>query len=66
MTSLTKACAVIAMAASLSACGPNPFVFGCAVFGSKFLPDDGFEARWTRVEKQQAVAHNKKVERYCR
>lgn len=49
----------------ISGCS-NPFVLGCAVFGDKFVPDDGFEQRWTKYEKQQAVARNRKVERFCR
>lgn len=32
----------------------------------KFLPDDGFENRWTLNEKRAAVAHNEKVEEFCR
>lgn len=39
---------------------------GCAVFGRTFAPDPGFETRWTVGEKRQAVAHNRKVKRFCR
>lgn len=39
---------------------------GCPVFGRSFTPDRGFETRWTVSEKRQAVAHNRKVKRFCR
>ncbi len=32
----------------------------------KFEPDDGFEERWTDGEKRQAVALNRKLEKFCR
>ena len=33
---------------------------------SRFRPDPGFEERWTRSEKEQAVAHNRKLDEFCR
>ncbi len=56
---------VLAASLSLAACAPVLTV-GCAVWGSKFQPDEGFKDRWTVGEKRQAVRHNRKVERYCR
>lgn len=56
----------IASLIALGACGNNPFVFGCAVFGSKIVPDEGQATRWTVGEKRQVVTHNRKVQRYCR
>lgn len=32
----------------------------------RFQPDAEFEERWTADEKRQAVAHNRKVEKFCR
>ena len=29
-------------------------------------PDAGFEARWTRTEKEQAVELNRKIADFCR
>lgn len=37
----------------------------CAAF-RKFTPDPSFEDRWTTAEKRQAVAHNEKIDRFCR
>jgi len=35
-------------------------------WAKKFIPDGGFETRWTVGEKRQAVALNEKVEEFCR
>jgi hypothetical protein len=37
---------------------------GCA-WTRPFVPDDGFEARWTVGEKRQAVAHNRAWREFC-
>ncbi len=57
----------------LLACLSLPLIVSCAgpsvsecSWSRAFLPDAGFEQRWTVGEKQQAVAHNRKVARYCR
>lgn len=38
---------------------------GCA-WTRPFVPDTGFEARWTLSEKRQAVAHNRAWAEFCR
>lgn len=37
---------------------------GCA-WTREFVPEAGFEARWTRAEKVQAAAHNKAWRENC-
>lgn len=33
---------------------------------TKIQPEPGFETRWTRGEKEQAVTLNRNVEKFCR
>lgn len=33
---------------------------------AKIHPDDGFSTRWTRYEKEQVVALNRKIALFCR
>ena len=37
---------------------------GC-VWTRPFVPDPGFETRWTTGEKRQAVAHNRAWGEFC-
>jgi hypothetical protein len=46
----------------LSGCAANPDA--CAALGL-IRPDPGFQARWTRAEKEQVAAHNLTVEKIC-
>lgn len=57
----------------LLACLATSLIVSCAnrsatecVWVRTFMPDSGFEARWTPGEKRQAAAHNRKVAAFCR
>lgn len=43
----------------------NNIVASSCGWESEFYPDPGFETRWTRHEKEWAVAHNEKVQEFC-
>lgn len=47
----------------MSAC-ETTVVSDCS-WSRAFIPDPGFESRWTRNEKMQAVQHNEKVRQFC-
>ena len=49
----------------MTSCAANSGGNECTWVG-KFTPDAGFEERWTDGEKRQAIAHNRKVEGFCR
>ena len=50
---------------SITGCAGSPGGNECA-WVKQFVPEPGFETRWTDTEKRQALAHNLKVEEFCR
>lgn len=56
MASLMQSCVGAPPPAAPSSCG----------WLHKFNPNPGFEMRWTRDEKRQAVELNRDIEMFCR
>lgn len=51
----------------ISACATPKSNVDCPGWADhKFIPDAGWEERWTRNEKNQATAHNEDVNAFCR
>ena len=55
---LRKTLAALTLLSLTAACA-QPVVSGSC--GKVIVPSEGFEARWTRAEKEQVVAHNETV-----
>lgn len=61
----TRMFALSLIAISISACAaPRPVSSACG-WDRKIVPSPGFEARWTRAEKEQVEAHNEKIDAFC-
>lgn len=58
MTKMLLIC--LTMILTTSCVGGDP-----CTWSKKFKPDAGFEERWTPGEKRQAIAHNRKVVKFC-
>jgi hypothetical protein len=55
----------IALSIANCAPAPSPIADACAWL-HQFRPDTGFETRWTRNEKEQAVELNRNIANACR
>lgn len=62
-SALTRMLLVSTILSLTSAC-ETTVVSDCS-WARAFIPDPGFETRWTRNEKVQAVQHNEKVAKFC-